>query len=152
MNHVLQNTVLSVVEKHAVKHHVPLQTKFEIQNTLVQTARCLESEASPASLEVSASEESGSAAVASLFFHPGPPGSDLPEAFGRFPSSVTRVQSCASFSTHSSMSPEIMCLFSCTGQSGAPVLMSSAPPKMIGRMREKVLEYSEEGAVPLICF
>ncbi len=130
-----------------------MHTKYEIQDSVIEKAICLDSEPRSASLEDAGCDETRPAAMASFVFQKGRDGpfekrpplrSDLSD----FNSSMKRLQSCASTSTGSNLSPEILCSFECTGLSGAPVWVSSAPPKMIGRMREKLLEYHAEGAAP----
>jgi hypothetical protein len=144
--------VYSIVEIHAV---TKLHNKYEIQDSVIQTATCVDSEQCPASLEAAGCDEAESAAVAGLVFQQAfddpfkrqlSSRSDLTN-LSDFKSSMHNMQICTSASIGSNLSPEIVCSFECTGLSGAPVWVSSAPTKLIGRMREKLLEYHAEGAV-----
>lgn len=54
-------------------------------------------------------------------------------------------QGCESVS-HVGTETELLCSFECTGPSGGSVWVSSGPQKLVGRMREKLVEYGVEGA------
>jgi hypothetical protein len=55
-------------------------------------------------------------------------------------------RTCCDSASHHGAETEFLCSFDCAGPSGGLVWVSSAPQKMIGRMREKLVEYREEGA------
>ena len=119
----------------------------------------LVSTASLASLEVDDREEAEQPVSVGLVFAHSPKEIDHSQLHprfefagnGRFRSSWTRMQSFTSGSTNSGTSLEFLCTFDCAGSHGSPVWLSSAPPKLIGRMREKLVEYYEEGTALSDC-
>jgi hypothetical protein len=150
----VQQKIRSIVEMHAVKDVT------RIDEAEIEMTKCLDSEASPATLKIEGMSSDAVPDSSLVFKHTldGLDGSKVGKSRSpaRFESrssfmslSMSRLQSCTSTSSRTSLAPEILCAFQCTSPAAAPVWVRSAPQKLVGRMREKVIEYQQEGKLCL---